>query len=95
MVGELWIRGPEFASLLSKHPVQNRASGTKLLHHPEVGNLAIKFDALHLADDSGQRILICTAAPETASDAALQVLQRQGPRGRPGRDRAAASSAVV
>jgi transcriptional regulator with XRE-family HTH domain len=75
LVGELSVKSPEFASLWSKHPVQNCVSGTKLLHHPEVGNLAVQFEALHLADDSGQRILTYTAASQTPSDVALQLLR--------------------
>jgi transcriptional regulator with XRE-family HTH domain len=75
LVGELSVKSPEFASLWSKHPVQNCVSGTKLLHHPEVGDLAVQFEALHLADDSGQRILTYTAASQTASDVALELLR--------------------
>jgi transcriptional regulator with XRE-family HTH domain len=75
LVGELSVKSPEFASLWSKHPVQNCVSGTKLLHHPEVGNLDLQFEALHLADDSGQRILTYTAAVQTPSAVALQLLR--------------------
>jgi hypothetical protein len=75
LVGELSVKSPEFAALWSKHPVQNCVSGTKQLRHPEVGDLAVQFEALHVADDSGQRILTYTTAPKTASDAALQLLR--------------------
>jgi hypothetical protein len=74
LVGELSLNSDEFARLWSKHPVANCLSGVKHFHHPEVGELELEFQALQLPDDSGQRILTYTAAPETPAAAALQLL---------------------
>lgn len=74
LVGELTLESDCFASLWSKHPVHNCRSGSKLLHHPVVGDLELDFEMLQLADDSGQRMLTYTAAPGTASSAGLQLL---------------------
>ncbi|TYB49719.1 helix-turn-helix domain-containing protein [Actinomadura chibensis] len=75
LVGELSMRSPEFASLWSKHPVATCASGTKHFRHPEVGELTLQFEALHLPDDSGHRILMYSAAPGSPSEAALRLLR--------------------
>ncbi|MFC4052702.1 helix-turn-helix domain-containing protein [Actinomadura syzygii] len=75
LIGELSMRSPEFASLWSKHPVATCASGTKYFRHPEVGELALQFEALHLPDDSGHRILMYSAAPGSPSEAALHLLR--------------------
>jgi hypothetical protein len=57
LVGELTLKSDAFAALWSKHPVHNCLSGRKRFHHPEVGDLELEFELLHLPDDSGHRIL--------------------------------------
>ena len=42
------------------------------MHHPEVGDLDLRFEVLHLPDDSGQRLLTHTAAP--GSEAGFRLL---------------------
>jgi hypothetical protein len=76
LVGELSVKSPDFAALWGKQAVANCVSGTKLLHHPEVGDLDLEFQALQLPDDSGQRLLTYVAAPGTASADALTLLAR-------------------
>ena len=76
LIGELTMNSPEFASLWARHPGANCVAGTKLFRHPHVGELALEFEALHLADDSGQRILMYSAAPDTPAEAALHLLRR-------------------
>ena len=63
LVGELTVKSPEFAALWARQAVANCVSGTKRLHHPEVGELDLEFQALQLPDDSGQRLLTYTALP--------------------------------
>jgi hypothetical protein len=48
-------------------------SGIKRLHHPEVGDLDLRFEML-VPGDAGQRLLTYTAAP--GSEAALALLSR-------------------
>lgn len=74
LVGELAVNSDAFATLWSAHPVQNCMSGTKHFRHPQVGELDLEFEALHLPDDSGHRILTYTAVPGAASEAALRLL---------------------
>ena len=74
LVGELTLNSREFAALWGRHPVHNCVSGVKYLRHPEVGELDVEFQILHLPDDSGQRIMTYTAAPASPSEAALRLL---------------------
>lgn len=76
LVGELSMKSAEFAALWSKHPVANCVSGTKQFRHPEVGALELTFEALYLAEDEGQRILVYSAESGSASEAALRLLRR-------------------
>jgi hypothetical protein len=48
----------------------------KRFHHPEVGDLELEFEILHLPDDTGHRILAYAAIPGTPSEAALRLLAR-------------------
>lgn len=70
LVGELSVKSPEFAGLWTRHPIVNCVSGTKLLRHPTVGDLDVEFQALHLPDGSGRRLLTYVADP-----AAIAVLR--------------------
>lgn len=75
LIGELSINSAQFARLWSKHPVQECVSGTKYFHHPEVGYLDLEFEVLHLAEDTGHRIITYTANPNSPSEAALKLLR--------------------
>ncbi len=74
LIGELSMNSPEFAPLWARHDVRLCSSGTKHLHHPEVGDLDLGFEALHLPDTDGQRLLTHTAEPGSGSAAALRLL---------------------
>lgn len=74
LIGELSVKSPEFAALWSQHPVDACVSGGKHLRHPEVGELDLSFEALHLPDRPGHRIMTYTAAPGSPSEAALRLL---------------------
>ncbi len=76
LVGELSLKSDAFAVLWSRRPVHNCLSGHKRFHHPEVGDLELEFEILHLPDDTGHRILAYTAIPGTPSEAALRLLAR-------------------
>lgn len=66
LVGDLSINSREFARLWAKHDVRLCSSGTKRLHHPEVGDLDLHYEVLHLPDSNGQRLLTHTAAVGSA-----------------------------
>ncbi len=79
LVGELILKSDDFAALWAGHPVHNCLSGRKYFRHPEVGDLELDFEILHLPDDTGHRILTYTAIPGTPAETALQLLAVAGP----------------
>ncbi|SFH06892.1 Transcriptional regulator, contains XRE-family HTH domain [Actinopolymorpha cephalotaxi] len=79
LIGDLSINSPEFARLWAKHDVRLCSSGTKRLHHPEVGDLDLHYEVLHLPDSHGQRLLTHTPAVGTGSGDALSLLHRRLP----------------
>jgi transcriptional regulator with XRE-family HTH domain len=77
LIGELTMNSPEFASLWSKHPVANHASGPRHLRHPEVGELTLELETMQLSDEPDHRILMYSAPHGSPSHAALQLLLRK------------------
>lgn len=75
LIGELCVKSQEFATWWSKHPVANHVSGTKQFHHPEVGELELKFETLLVPDGSGQRVLMYHAEPGSPSESAIRLLR--------------------
>ncbi|MBB5786298.1 helix-turn-helix transcriptional regulator [Jiangella mangrovi] len=78
LVGELSLGSAAFATLWARHTVRLCTSGTRLLHHPAVGDLDLDYEVLHLPDGDGQRILTHTARPGSSSQAALRLLAAAG-----------------
>lgn len=74
LVGELSMNSPEFARLWAGHDVRLCASGAKRFRHPEVGEMELGYEVLHLPEGNGQRILTHTAKPGSPSFAALRLL---------------------
>lgn len=74
LVGDLSMNSADFARLWAGHDVRLCTSGTKRLRHPAVGDLEVGYEVLHLPEGDGQRILTHTAAPGSASLAALRLL---------------------
>ena len=78
-VGELSVKSLCFAQLWAQHPVENCMSGLKYMHHPEVGTLELNFEVLTPPDDSGHRVLMYTADPDSPSAEALRQLGSEMP----------------
>ena len=74
LIGELSMKSPELARLWAGHDARLCTSGTKRFQHPEVGELRLGYEVLHLPEGDGQRILTHTAEPGSASEAALRRL---------------------
>lgn len=74
LVGELAMNGPDFDRLWASHDVRLCTSGRKRFRHPEVGELELGYEVLHLPECNGQRILTHTAEPGSPSFAALRLL---------------------
>lgn len=74
LMGDLSVNSTDFARLWAGHEVRLCTSGTKRLRHPEVGDLDLDYEVLHLPEGTGQRILTLTARPGSSSEAALRLL---------------------
>lgn len=74
LIGELSTRSDEFRVRWAAHNVKFHRTGTKALHHPVVGDLTLDYEALELAGDAGQRILVYNAEPASPSAESLDLL---------------------
>ena len=74
LIGELSTRSEEFRVRWAAHNVKFHRTGTKHLHHPIVGDLSLHYEALELAADPGQRLLVYQAEPGSPSHDALNLL---------------------
>ena len=74
LVGELSIRSVEFRSWWSNHNVERLTTGTKAYHHPLVGDLTVKYQALNPSGDPDQILIIYTTEPGSADETSLRLL---------------------
>jgi len=62
----------EFARLWQRHDVRQRRGEAKPFRHPRVGEFALTYEVLYLAD--GQRITVYQAEPGTRDHDAMTLL---------------------
>jgi transcriptional regulator with XRE-family HTH domain len=74
LIGELSNGSSEFAALWEAHDVRVHLAGIKLIHHPDVGDLDLSYEAMQLTTDPGLQFIGFTAEPGSASDHALRLL---------------------
>ncbi|MFI1094913.1 helix-turn-helix transcriptional regulator [Streptomyces sp. NPDC020917] len=74
MIGELTTKSDEFARRWARHDVKFHRSGTKNLHHPLVGDLALPYEAMDLPSDPGLRLNFYTPEPDSPAQQALSLL---------------------
>jgi transcriptional regulator with XRE-family HTH domain len=74
LVGELSTRSEEFRVRWAAHNVKFHRTGVKRLRHQLVGALTLSFEAFELAGDAGQRMILYTAEPSSATHDALRLL---------------------
>lgn len=74
LIGELSTRSVEFRVRWAAHNVKLHRTGFKPSHHQLVGELILTYEVLHLPADTGQRMLVYTAEPESPSQKALSLL---------------------
>jgi len=74
LIGELSTRSEEFRVRWAAHNVKFHRTGVKRLHHPIVGDLTLTYEAFELPADTGQRMLVYTAEPDSPSQDALNLL---------------------
>ena len=74
LIGELTTRSERFSALWATHNVRWHTTGTKLFHHPVVGDLSLAYEGLELTADPGQTLITFTAEPGAPSQQALTFL---------------------
>ena len=74
LVGELSTQSDLFRTHWASHNVRFHVNGVKRFHHPVVGDLALNFERMDLAADSGLTIFTYTAEPAGRDAEALQLL---------------------
>lgn len=73
LIADFRERSPEFAAAWNSHDVKVQGRGVKRLHHPVVGPVSVRYEALMPIQDPGQRVIIYRAA-DPESQAALDRL---------------------
>jgi transcriptional regulator with XRE-family HTH domain len=72
LIAELVNGSTQFARLWQRHDVRERRGEAKPFRHPQVGEFALTYEVLHLAD--GQRMTVYQAEPGTRDHDAVILL---------------------
>lgn len=64
LIGELTTASREFEKRWAAHDVRDHRRGTKVMHHPQVGELHLQYEALEVADRPGMKLFGYTPDPE-------------------------------
>ncbi|MET7898572.1 helix-turn-helix transcriptional regulator [Streptomyces mirabilis] len=78
LVGELSVKSEEFRRLWAAHDVKDKCHGIQRLHHQLVGELDLRLESFHLADDHEQTLVTYHAEPGSPSAEALRLLASWG-----------------
>ncbi len=74
LIGELSMRSEAFRTRWAAHNVRRHVTGTKVFHHPAVGELQLAYEAMALPDDPGLALTVYTAVPHTTAQDGLRLL---------------------
>jgi transcriptional regulator with XRE-family HTH domain len=74
LIGELSTRSETFRTRWAAHNVRFHRTGIKYLHHPEVGDLELSYEALELTSEPGLTLIAYTAESGSASADGLRLL---------------------
>ncbi|WP_406373425.1 helix-turn-helix transcriptional regulator [Streptomyces sp. NBC_01550] len=74
LIGELVTRSEEFRTAWAKHNVRLHHTGRKVFRHPEIGEVALDFDAMELPAQPGLTLTAYSAEPHTPAHDALRLL---------------------
>jgi transcriptional regulator with XRE-family HTH domain len=78
LVGELSVKSEEFRRLWATHDVKEKCHGIQRLRHPLVGELDLRLETFHLADDHEQSLVTYHAEPGSPSAEGLRLLASWG-----------------
>ncbi|WP_432099688.1 helix-turn-helix domain-containing protein [Streptomyces sp. WAC 04229] len=74
LVGELSLASPLFRRLWARHDVRPRGSATVLFRHPQVGDLTLSREKLHITDTDGMMLVAFHPVPGTPDAERLALL---------------------
>ncbi|WP_024802303.1 helix-turn-helix domain-containing protein [Nocardia sp. BMG51109] len=76
LIGELTMGSPQFATLWAEHRVRSWDMAEYRMRHPMVGELDVLQHSLPVPRGQGIKVVVTTAAPGSASEAALRLLNQ-------------------
>jgi transcriptional regulator with XRE-family HTH domain len=74
LIGELVTRSDEFRYRWSAHNVRFHRTGSKRIHHPDVGDLEFTYEGFELPDSPGLVLYAYTAATGSPTEERVQLL---------------------
>lgn len=74
LIGELIARSEEFSTRWSAHHVRHHRTGTKRIHHPQVGDLELSYEGMELSAEEGWTLFGYSAEPGSPSAERLALL---------------------
>jgi transcriptional regulator with XRE-family HTH domain len=74
LIGELSLSSPRFRTLWASHHVHQKTHGPKRFHHPNLGDIDLRYETFQLPDAADHLLVIYTAAPGSTSEEALNFL---------------------
>ncbi|MDA0184502.1 helix-turn-helix transcriptional regulator [Solirubrobacter phytolaccae] len=74
LVGELSLKSDAFRRLWARHDVRAKTEGQKLLNHPLVGEVTVRYETFTVNGAEGQQLVVYHAEPGSPSERALNLL---------------------
>jgi len=74
LIGQLSVQSSVFRNLWATHNVSSHLRGKKRIHHPAVGELDLKYEALALPGAAGLQMITFLPEPGSSTDDALRLL---------------------
>jgi transcriptional regulator with XRE-family HTH domain len=78
LVAELSATSEDFRRLWAAGDVDLRTSGSKVLRHPDLGELTLHYENFDLPGDARRRLVTLTPEEGSATEAAVQILAETG-----------------
>ncbi|WP_461072479.1 helix-turn-helix domain-containing protein [Streptomyces pseudoechinosporeus] len=75
LVGELSLASPLFQKLWARHDVRPRGSATVCFQHPQIGDITLSREKLHITGTDGMMLVAFHPAPDTPDDDKLVLLR--------------------
>lgn len=74
LIGELSTRSQDFARLWTRHDVLDTCHGSKVIHHPEVGDTELAYEPAAMSTAPDLTVVLYAAEPGSRSADSLRIL---------------------